>query len=131
MPQIPRLKRQRASPAHSWAVAKTMQVDTPGAIKLSHLHGNRLVCVRYRISPNGRERITTIELVVDRVPVRQKSNPLVTVKIYASERNLIAQAKAKGARFNARTRLWRMLQNDAYTLGLRDRIAKPAPQNQE
>jgi hypothetical protein len=132
MPKTPpRLKSKRASTAHSWAVAKTMQVDTPGAIKLSRQHGDRLVCVRYRISPDGNERLTTIELVVDHVRVQKKSNPLVAVKIYASEHTLITRAKARGARFNPKTRLWRMLRNDAHTLGLANRIAKPEHQNQE
>jgi len=126
---IPRLRKTRASPAHSWAVGKTMQVDTPGAIKLTRKYGDSLVCVRYRVSPDGSQRITTIELEIDRVDIQRKSNPIVTVKIYASETKLITMAKAKGARFNAKTRLWRMHRNDAQALGLNNRIAKPIDQN--
>ena len=120
---VPPLKKTRASPAHSWAVGKTMQVDTPGAVKLTRKYGDVLVCVRYRISPDGAERITTVELEVDRVAVQRKANPVVAVKIYPSERKLTALAKAKGARFNGKTRLWRMHRNDAYALGLGERIA--------
>ena len=101
-----------------------MQVDTPGAVKLTQKYGDALVCVRYRVSPDGAERITTIELELERVAVRRKANPVVTVKIYASETKLTAMAKAKGARFNGKTRLWRMHQNDAHALGLGDRIAR-------
>ena len=122
------VKKTRASPAHAWAVAKTMQVDTAGAVKLTQKYGDALVCVRYRISPDGSERITTIELEVDRVKVQHKSNPVVAVKIYPSEIKLIAMAKAKGARFNGKTRLWKMHQNDAYALELGKRIARPAGQ---
>jgi len=106
-----------------------MQVDTPGAIKLTRKYGDSLVCVRYRVSPDGSQRITTIELEIDRVDIQRKSNPIVTVKIYASETKLITMAKAKGARFNAKTRLWRMHRNDAQALGLNNRIAKPIDQN--
>jgi hypothetical protein len=120
---VPPLKKTRASPAHSWAVGKTMQVDTPGAVKLTRKYGDVLVCVRYRISPDGAERITTVELEVDRVAVQRKANPVVAVKIYPSERKLTALAKAKGARFNGKTRLWRMHRNDAHALGLGERIA--------
>ena len=120
---VPPLKKTRASPAHSWAVGKTMQVDTPGAVKLTRKYGEALVCVRYRISPDGAERITTVELEVDRVAVQRKANPVVAVKIYPSERKLTALAKAKGARFNGKTRLWRMHRNDAHALGLGERIA--------
>lgn len=123
IPRVPRVKKTRASPAHSWAVGKTMQVDTPGAVKLTRKHGDALVCVRYRISPDGSERITTVELEIDRVFVQRKANPMVAVKIYGSETKLIATAKAKGARFNSKTRMWRMHQNDARALGLGDRIA--------
>jgi hypothetical protein len=125
----PRLKKTRASPAHSWAVGKTMQVDTPGALKLTRKYGDALICVRYRMSPDGSERITTIELEVDRVIVQRKANPVVSVKIYASESKLTAMAKAKGARFNAKTRLWRMHKNDALSIGLGQRIAEPENQN--
>ena len=120
---VPPLKKTRASPAHSWAVGKTMQVDTPGAVKLTRKYGEALVCVRYRISPDGAERITTVELEVDRVAVQRKANPVVAVKIYPSERKLTALTKAKGARFNGKTRLWRMHRNDAHALGLGERIA--------
>lgn len=125
---VRRLKGTRASPAHAWAVAKTMQVDTPGAVKLTRKHGDALVCVRYRVSPDGAERITTIELEIDRVSVQRKANPVVAVKIYPSETSLAALAKAKGARFNGKTRLWRMHQNDAHALGLANRIARPESQ---
>lgn len=125
---IPRLRKTRASAAHSWAVGKTMQVDTPGAVKLTRKYGDLLVCVRYRVSPDGSQRITTIELEVDRVDIQRRSNPIVTVKIYPSETKLTTMAKAKGARFNAKTRLWRMHRNDAHALGLNDRIAKPLDQ---
>jgi len=125
---VPPLKKTRASPAHSWAVGKTMQVDTPGAVKLTRKYGDALVCVRYRISPDGSERVTTIELEVDRVTIQRKANPVVAVKIYPTERELTALAKAKGARFNGKTRLWRMHRNDAYALGLGERIAKPIDQ---
>ncbi len=125
----PRLKKPRASPAHSWAVGKTMQVDTPGAVRLTRKYGEALVCVRYRLSPDGTERITTVELEVDRVKVQRKANPLVAVKIYPSELKLTALAKAKGARFNDWTRLWQMHRNDAHALGLGNRIAGSEGQN--
>jgi hypothetical protein len=119
-----RVSKARASPIHGWAVTKTMQVDAAGAIKLSRRYGERLVCVRYRISPDGLTRLTTIELEFDRVPVQKKSNPMVAVKIYPSETRLIAKATARGARYNAKTRLWRMRRNDVLTLGLTARIAR-------
>ncbi len=123
-----KLKKARASPSHCWAVTKTMQTDARGAIKLTRKFGEALVCVRYRISQNGSERITTVELEVDRAATQKRANPRVAVKIYGSEKKLAEQAKQKGAWFNARTRLWQMRQNDALALGLTSRIARPEKQ---
>jgi hypothetical protein len=124
MSKLLRPSRARKAEPHNWAVSKTMQTHARGAIKLSRRFGETLVCVRYRISPDGRERMTTVELLIDRVAVQSKVNPSVTVKIYPSEAKLRAQAKARGAWFNPDTRLWRMRQNDAQALGLSDRIAR-------
>ena len=106
-----------------------MQSDARGAVKLSRKYGKTLICVRYRLSPDGIQRITTVELEVDRVDVQKKANPTVSVKIYAAETKLIAQAKLKRAWFNAKTRLWRMQQNDAHALGLGKRIARAPKQD--
>jgi hypothetical protein len=121
----PRMKRTRASPAHAWAVGKTIQVDMPGAVKLTRKYGDQLVCVRYRVSPDGRERITTIELEIDRVPVQRKANPIVLVKIQQSDIGLIQKAQAKGARYDAVRHAWRLPRNAAHALGLSKRIVKP------
>ena len=102
-----------------------MQPDDKGAVKLSRKYGEPLVCVRYRLSQDGSERITTVELVVDRVDVRHRANPVVSVRIYFSETDLRAKAKAKGATYNGDTRLWRMTVNDAVALGLASRITGP------
>jgi hypothetical protein len=107
-----------------------MQVDTPGAVKLTRHYGDSLVCVRYRLSPDGSERITTVELALEKVRVQRRANPIVAVKIYASEPLLVAKAKAKGGRYNPKTRLWKMHLADAHNLGLRNRIARHAGQKQ-
>ena len=105
-------------------VAKTMRPDERGAIKLARKFGQELVCVRYRLSADGAQRITTVELEIERVPIQKRDHPEVSVKIYASEVELREKAKAKGARYNAKTRLWRMQTNDATALGLGARLAR-------
>jgi hypothetical protein len=125
---ITKLMKARAAESHSWAVSKTIQVDAKGAIKIAQKYGESLVCVRYRLSPDGTERITTIELELERVPVQKKRNPMVSVKIYPSETHLTAVAKSNGARYNAKTRLWRMTKNDAITMGIQERIASALDQ---
>ena len=36
-----------------WSVAKKINPAQRGAIKLARMHGNELVCVRYRENPQG------------------------------------------------------------------------------
>jgi hypothetical protein len=121
-------KAKRRQPAQNWGVNKTMQAGSRGAIKLTRKFGQALLCVRYRLSPDGRQRMTTVELEVECVAVQKKPNPMVMVKIHATESALIAKAQAVGARFNGRTRLWHMRQSDAQTLKLTKRIALPLRQ---
>ena len=129
MVALPALKKARAAESHSCAVSKTIQADGKGAIKISRKYGDSLVCVRYHVSPDGNERITTVELELERSQIQKKLNPTVTVKIYASESALIGIAKMKGARYNAKTRLWRISKNDAQAMGITDRIAKVLDRN--
>lgn len=49
----------------SWRVAKKIKPSQRGAIKLARVHGSELLCVRYRENPEGTERLTTVELVVE------------------------------------------------------------------
>lgn len=100
-----------------------MQPGGKGAIKWQRHYGETLVCVRYRLSPDGAQRMTTVELVVDTASVQSRQNPPVAVKIYASEAKLRSLAMAKGARYDSTIRMWRMRLNDARALGLTKRIA--------
>lgn len=59
-----------------WRVTKTMQPSARGALRLMRLYGDQLVCVRYRTSGTGEERLTTIELIVERTMVRKRGNQL-------------------------------------------------------
>jgi hypothetical protein len=105
-------------------VGKTIQVDMPGAVKLTRKYGDQLVCVRYRVSPDGRERITTIELEIERTAVQRKANPIVLVRIDQLDTSLVQKAQAKGARYDPAQRAWRLPRNAAHALGLSKRIVR-------
>jgi len=47
-------------------VIKRINPGQPGTKKYHNIYGERLVCVRYRHNSEKNERITTIELVVDK-----------------------------------------------------------------
>lgn len=112
----------------AWKVAKKIKPDQRGAIKLSRIYGVELLCVRYRESPDGSERLTTIELIVDRATIQKRHNPIVAFKIKHDELELRRLAQAKGAKYDARARLWHLERIEVLRMGLRDRIAVPYEQ---
>lgn len=119
------LRQDKAVPAlrHWWRVTKTMQPGDRGAIGLMRRYGDALVCVRYRTSGTGEERLTTIELVVDRTVIRKRHDDIVAFKIKDHEAKLRREAMRLGASFDPRTRLWRLPRHEVIGLGLLRRIA--------
>ena len=117
--------RRPTEPAirHWWRVTKTMQPGDRGAIRLMRQHGDALVCVRYRTSGTGEERLTTIELVVERAVIRKRHDDVVAFKIKAKEDRLRRAALRRGAVFDPATRLWKLPRHEVISLGLRHRIA--------
>ncbi len=107
-----------------WKVTKNMKPGQRGAIKLTRRFGSDLLCVRYRESPDGRERLTTIELVLERVAIDKRKDAIVSFKIRHDEEALRQAAKARGARFDFKTKLWLLPRREVIRMGLRDRIAK-------
>jgi hypothetical protein len=106
-----------------WRVAKTMRPGQRGAVKLTRLHGPDLVCVRYRESLDGTERLTTVEVVVERAVIQCRSDPVVAFKLKPEEVDLRHLAMAKGARYDPRTSLWKLRRSEVIRMGLRRRIA--------
>ena len=105
-------------------VVKRLSASQPGAIKLARRFGEALVCVRYRRDMQGLTRYTTVELVIDQVPVviRKKPDSIVAVTIDFHDSRLRQLMLAHGARWIARERVWRMTFLSAKKLGLEDRI---------
>lgn len=106
-----------------WRVSKKMKPGQRGAIKLARAYDQDLVCVRYRESPDGTERITTIELVVERAIIQKRDDPVVAFKIKHDELALRRAAQAKGARYDAKTAMWKLQLSEVIRMGLRNRIA--------
>jgi hypothetical protein len=103
-------------------VLKRLAPSQPGAIKLARLYGDALVCVRHRTDPEGKFRITTVELVVERTPIQPRSEKIVGVKINYGEPELQSVAKAAGATWDKEAKLWRMPKRVATALNLSQRI---------
>lgn len=106
-----------------WRVAKKIKPSQRGAIKLARMHGNELLCVRYRENPDGTERMTTVELVVERVVIQKRDDPIVSFKLKQDELELRRQAMDKGATYDPRNYMWNLRRSDVLRLGLKTRIA--------
>lgn len=115
-----------------WRVAKKIKPGHRGAIKLTRMHGQELLCVRYRENPDGTERLTTIELVVERAVIQKRDDPVVAFKIKPEEAELRRLAQAKGARYDGKNFMWKLARSEVLRMGLKSRIAvTPDQLNQE
>jgi len=81
-----------------------------GTKALSEKYGDALVCVRYRYDETSRQRIKTVELIIEKKELpapRQKvaDDVLVPVRIVYGERELGKMAKMMGGRWNPDVRL--------------------------
>ena len=107
-------------------VVKRFSATQPGALKLARRFGDALVCVRYRHDPEGRYRYTTVELVVDEAPVKRRADLDATVMVHLAfnDTELQQLARAHGARWDDRQRLWAMPRRTAKKLELLACIVK-------
>lgn len=114
--------------AHQLPVTKKMAPGQPGTKRWATQHGDKLLCVRYRQDPQRGERIVTVELEVDRAPLRPRHQDTdeVAVPIGWQETALRIQAREAGARWDSRQRVWHMSRAQARLLRLVDRIIEAA-----
>lgn len=106
-----------------WRVAKKIKPSERGAIKIARMHGGELLCVRYRENPDGTERLTTVELVIERTVIQKRDDPIVSFKIKQDELELRRKAMAKGAKYDGKNYLWKLPRSEVIRMGLRHRIA--------
>ena len=107
----------------SWRVAKKIKPNQRGAIKIARNYGSELLCVRYRENPDGTERLTTVELVVERVMIQKRDDPIVSFKIKPDEVDLRRLAQSKGATYDGKNQMWNLVRSEVLRMGLRSRIA--------
>ena len=106
-----------------WRVAKKIKPSQRGAIKLARSYGSELLCVRYRENPDGTERLTTVELIVERAVIQKRDDPIVLFKIKQEELELRRLAMARGAKYDGRNYMWRLCRSEVLRMGLKSRIA--------
>jgi hypothetical protein len=82
-----------------------------GTKRLVEKYGDALVCVRFRYDAVLRQRLKTVELIVERInweppPQRFALDELVPLHIEAYDMQKRSQAKEAGGRWDREKRLW-------------------------
>ena len=78
--------------------------------------------LRHRQDDQGLYRFTTVEILVEKVPIQTRSNPEVAVRVGRLEKSLQTVVRASGGKWDPQARLWRVRRNVAANLGLLERI---------
>lgn len=82
-----------------------------GTKRLTDKYGDHLVCVRFRYDAISKQRLKTVELVIERTaweppPEKIANDSLVTVKIEGYETDLRKLIKAAGGIWKPEKKLW-------------------------
>lgn len=115
-PPMPALSRTR--------VGKSLAVGRPGTIKLLHRLGPSLLLVRYRYDWTGLYRYTTVELLVEALPVTRGHRPHDTfvVRLGKHEVALKDAIRRLGGRWDSQLMAWTLPGHAVQSLGLGHRV---------
>jgi hypothetical protein len=108
----------------NFRVVKKLAPSRPGAIKLARRYGESLVCVRHRIDPTGKFRVTTVELVVDTAPIQTSPNEQVVVNNDITDQAMRAMLLKSGATWDPQGKVWRMPMKVARALNLQNLVTQ-------
>lgn len=114
-----------AKPAWSRTrVTKKYAPSQPGARKLTQRYGSDLVCVRHRQDLEGTIRYTTVELLVEQIPIpaRNPRGRLLAVRLRGGELDLRRQIMALGGRWDRTLGVWWVTRSTATQLQLMQRV---------
>ena len=108
----------------------TLRSGKRGTVKWMNQYGDRLVCVPYRYDPDGRRRLTTVELIVDESPwdgrPKASDDRRVDIKVKCDETGLRHQVNQAGGSWRPDRRVWTLPLEKVRSLGLEARIAASA-----
>lgn len=89
----------------------TLKPGQDGTKSLLKKYGDDLVCVRFRYDPGTKQRLKTVELIVERSDWKPPTpvftnDTLVSLLIEPSNMTIRNKAKAAGGRWNPEKQLW-------------------------
>jgi len=106
----------------------TRRSGQPGTKKLLTRYGDDLICVRYRYDADRRERIKTVEIVVDRAVWQRREAPDASAPVrfrIGDEEDLLRRAVLlAGGRWDEESDTWTLSRRTATALGLSSRLCK-------
>lgn len=120
----PTKKPALGSEASRLRVTKKLAVTNRGAIKLAQQFGDALVCVRHRVDSDASFRYTTVELLVEKVEMRQRTSKMVHIRVHPNEHALRTVVRAAGAVCDRKSGLWHIPKRVATVLRLPGRIVQ-------
>jgi hypothetical protein len=110
------------APLQRSRIAKKLNPDQKGALRLAERFGNRLVCVRYRTDAESGRRFTTVEIIVEeRAPIVPEP-ATVLVRVNWNETELRHAIKAQGGVWLQDRKLWRVPREAIRKLKIHDRV---------
>lgn len=82
-----------------------------GTKRLSEKYGESLVCVRFRYDAVTRQRLKTVELIIERTdweppPEKLSADTIVALRIEGYETELRKKVKTVGGKWSPEKRLW-------------------------
>ena len=121
-------------------VIKTLSAGAPGTKRYQRQYGENLVCVRYRADEAGRRRLTTVEIIVEQIPLLTPRHPVaratrtpapaesqrLLVRIGFEEEQLRERIKQAGGWWLPKEKLWRLPRSTVQALKLESRVVGPA-----
>ncbi|MCP3998850.1 MAG: hypothetical protein GY722_27830 [bacterium] len=112
-------------------VRLSLKPGQPGTKGLLARYGKSLVCVRYRYDERTKQRLKTVELIVDTANWRPAARHAtgespVAVRVDWQETELRRKVKAAGGKWDPERRVWRLGRERVEDLGLERRIVEGA-----
>ncbi len=113
-------------------VGLSLKPGQDGTKGLLARYGKQLVCVRYRYDERTKQRLKTVELIVERkdwhaAPRSTGGETVVAVRVDWREAELRRQVKAAGGKWDPVGRVWRLRRECVERLGLESRVVEGAP----
>lgn len=87
-------------------VCRTYGPGQKGAKQLAQRYGRQLVCVRHRVNAGETRRYTTVELVVESMPITRETPEQVSLRIPFDDHSLRAVLIACGAKWRSAAQTW-------------------------